>query len=109
MPSLRDHLDSPQFTGPDGESYGESVVGRFGGNWVKSGVPRWKAYLFYLICLGGGIGLIVTGGGELDIFAMFGVLCLALGVFGGIETIRGKPFTRIFGGPAKPKDESDSK
>ena len=109
MPSLREHLDSPQFTGPDGESYGESVLGRFGGTWVKSGVPRWKAYLFYLICLAGGIGLIVTGGGEFDLFAMFGALCLVLGIFGGIEAIRGKPFTRIFGGPAKPKDDSDPK
>lgn len=102
MPSLREHLDSPQFTDPDGNSYGESVVGRVGGSWVKSGQPRWKAYLFYLISLGGGAGLIVTGGGELDLFAIFGVFCVALGIFGGVETIRGKPFTRIFGGPTKP-------
>jgi hypothetical protein len=101
MPSLREHLDSPQFTDANGESRGESAVGRFGGNWVKSGEARWKAYLFYLICLAGGAGLILTGGGDFDIFAMFGVACLALGVFGGIETLRNKPFTRIFGGPPK--------
>jgi len=103
MPSLREHLDSPQFTDENGESYGESHLGRVGGKWVKAGEPRRKAYLFYAICLFGGIGLIVTGGGEMDIFAMFGVLCLALGLFGGAETVRNKPFTRIFGGPAKPK------
>jgi hypothetical protein len=103
MSSLREHLDSPQFTDQNGESLGESHVGRFGGNWVKAGVPRSRAYLFYGICIIGGVGLIVTGGGELDIFAMFGVLCLGLGLFGGAETIRNKPFTRIFGGPAKPK------
>ncbi|MGD8684632.1 MAG: hypothetical protein PVG27_11850 [Chloroflexota bacterium] len=102
MSRLREHLDAPQFTDANGESLGESVVGRLGGNWVKSGEPRWKAYLFYGICLVGGALLILTGGGSFDIFALFGVLSLALGVFGGIETIRGKPFTRIFGGPSKP-------
>jgi hypothetical protein len=104
MSSLQEHLDSPLFTDADGEPVGESFVGRFGGTWVKSGVPRRKAYLFYAICLIGGIGLIVTGGGELDIFAIFGVACVGLGLFGGAETIRNKPFTRIFGGPVKPKE-----
>jgi hypothetical protein len=104
MPSLREHLDTPQFTDANGESIGESAVARFGGTWVKSGTPRKKAYLFYAICLFGGVGLILTGGGQLDIFAMFGVLCVGLALFGGIETIRNKPFTRIFGGPDKPED-----
>jgi hypothetical protein len=103
MPSLREHLDSPQFTDADGESVGESVVGRFGGNWVKSGVARWKAYLFYTICLVGGVGLVLTSGEEIDIFGFFGIACLALGGFGFIETIRNRPFTKIFGGPVKPK------
>jgi len=102
MPTLREHLESPQFTDENGESLGESVVGRVGGTWVKSGEPRWKAYLFYLIVLGGGLGLVLTTGGSFDIFAMFGVLCLGLGVFGGSETLRNKPYTRIFGGPTKP-------
>ena len=104
MSSLSEHLDAPQFTDEHGESLGESHIGRFGGNWVKQGEPRRKAYLFYGICLAGGVGLVVTGGGDLDIFAMFGVLCLILGVAGGAETIRNKPFTAVFGGPAKPKD-----
>ncbi len=104
MPTLREHLDSPQFTDSDGVSVGESVVGRVGGTWVKSGEPRWKAYLFYLICLGGGAGLVLTGGGELDIFAMFGLLCVGLGIFGVVETLRNKPFTRIFGGPPPPSE-----
>lgn len=103
MPTLRDHLDSPQFTDPDGESRGESVVGRVGGNWVKAGVPRWKAYLFYTIALLGGLGLIVTGQGELDLFAFFGIVCVGLAIFGFVETLRNRPFTKIFGGPVKPK------
>jgi len=101
MPSLQEHLDSPQFTDENRESLGESLIGRFGGNWVKSGVPRSKAYLFYAIVFFGGLGLILTSGGEFDIFAMFGALCIGLGVVGAIETVRGKPFTKIFGGPAK--------
>jgi len=103
MPSLREHLDSPQFTDANGDSLGESVVGRVGGNWVKPGVPRWKAYLFYAISFFGGIGLIVTGQGGFDLFAFFGVVCVGIGVFGFIETVRNRPFTRIFGGP--PREE----
>jgi hypothetical protein len=98
MPSLREHLDSPQFTDAAGRSLGESVVGRVGGTWVKAGEPRWKAYLFYAICLVGGLGLVLTSGGALDIFSLFGFLCLGLAAFGGVETVRNKPFTRIFGG-----------
>ena len=97
MPTLREHLDTPQFTDENGESLGESAVGRFGGGWVKSGVPRRKAYLFYAIALFGGLGLILTSS-DFDIFSFFGVACVALGVYGGIETIRNKP---IFGGPPK--------
>jgi hypothetical protein len=104
MSSLNEYLRSPQFTDENGDTRGESFVGRFGGNWVKSGSPRWQGYLFYIICLVGGLGLIITGGGELDIFAMFGVLCVGLAIFGGAETIRNRPFTRIFGGPAEPKE-----
>lgn len=103
MSSLSEHLDAPQFTDENGVSLGESHIGRFGGNWVKQGEPRRKAYLFYGICLAGGAVLILTGGGEFDLFALFGVLCLILGIAGGVETIRNKPFTAIFGGPAKPK------
>ncbi len=97
MPSLREHLDSPQFTDDRGESTGETVF-RVGGNWVKSGVPRWKGYLFYAICLIGGTGLVLTSGSEFDLFAFFGLICVAIGVAGAIETVRGKPFTKIFGG-----------
>jgi len=46
------------------------------------------------------LGLILTSS-DFDIFSFFGVACVALGVYGGIETIRNKPFTRIFGGPPK--------
>lgn len=104
MSSLSERLEAPQFTDANGESLGESHIGRFGGNWVKQGEPRWKALLFYAICLVGGIGLIITSSFQLDLFSLFGLLCLVLGIAGGAETLRNKPFTRIFGGPAKPKD-----
>lgn len=97
MSSLREHLDSPQFTDEHGESTGETVL-RVGGNWVKSGVPRKQGYLFYAICFIGGLGLILTTGSGFDLFAFFGVICVGLGVAGSIETYRGRPFTRIFGG-----------
>jgi hypothetical protein len=97
MPSLREHLDSPQFTDENGDSTGETVL-RVGGAWVKSGVPRWKGYLFYAISLFGGLGLILTSGSNFDLFAFFGVVCVGIGVAGAVETVRGRPFTKIFGG-----------
>lgn len=103
VPSLHDHLHAPLFTDAEGEPLGESVVSRVGGTWVKAGAPRWKAYLFYLIAIAGGIGLIMTAPNGFDLFAMFGVFCLAVGLFGGAEAVRNKPFTRIFGGPTKPE------
>jgi hypothetical protein len=97
MTTLREHLDSPQFTDENGEVTGETVL-RVGGNWVKSGVPRWKGYMFYAIVFFGGLGLILTSGAELDLFAFFGIVCVVLGVAGSLEVVRGRPFTKIFGG-----------
>lgn len=98
MPSLREHLDSPQFTDENGEPTGESVIGRMGGTWVKPGVPRGRGYLFYAILFFGGLFLIATAGSGFDLFAFFGVVCVVLGIAGAIEIVRGRPFTRIFGG-----------
>ncbi len=97
MPSLREHLNSPQFTDEHGEPTGESIVGRMGGTWVKPGVPRGRGYLFYAILFFGGLFLIVTAGSGLDLFAVFGIVCVVLGVAGAIEIMRGRPFTGIFG------------
>ncbi len=97
MPSIQEHLDSPQFTDENGETTGETVL-RVGGSWVKSGTPRRKGYLFYAIVFFGGLGLVLTSGSGFDLFAMFGLLCVGLGVAGAIETWRGRPFTKIFGG-----------
>jgi hypothetical protein len=97
MPSLRDHLASPQFTDENGEPTGESVIGRLGGTWVKAGVPRRRGYLFYAIVFFGGLALVLTSGASLDLFAVFGVFCVVVGLVGTIETVRGRPFTRIFG------------
>jgi hypothetical protein len=96
MPSLRDHLDSPQYTDENGEPTGESVIGRIGGTWVKPGVPRRRGYLFYAIVFFAGLILTFTGPGF-DLFAMFGVFSVVIGIVGAIEVARGRPFTRIFG------------
>jgi hypothetical protein len=96
MPSLREHLASPQFTDENGEPTGESAIGRVGGSWVKPGVPRIRGYLFYAIVFFGGLFLVATGSG-LDIIAMFGLICLVVGVVGALEVARGRPFTGIFG------------
>jgi hypothetical protein len=97
LPTLKEHLESPQFTDENGESTGETVL-RIGGNWVKSGVPRKKGYLFYAISFFGGLGLILTSTDGFDIFAFFGLVAVGLGIAGTIEVARGKPFTKIFGG-----------
>jgi hypothetical protein len=96
MPSLREHLASPQFTDQDGEPTGESALGRIGGTWVKPGVPRGRGYLFYAILFFGGLFLIATAGSGFDLFAFFGVICVALGIVGSIEIARGRPFTGVF-------------
>jgi hypothetical protein len=96
MPSLREHLDSPQFTDENGEPTGETVLGRMGGAWVKPGVPRSRGYLFYAIIFFGGLFLILTGSGF-DLFAVFGVVCVAAGIVGAIEVALGRPFNRLFG------------
>jgi hypothetical protein len=97
MPSLREHLDSPQFTDENGEPTGETVLGRIGGAWVKPGVPRSRGYLFYAIIFFGGLFLIGTAGSGFDLFAFIGVVCVVLGIAGAIEIARGRPFTGIFG------------
>jgi hypothetical protein len=97
MPSLREHLDSPQFIDENGEPTGETVIGRVGGSWVKPGVSRGRGYLFYAIIFCGGLLLFVTAGPGYDLFAVFGAFCVLLGIAGAIEIARGRPFTRIFG------------
>jgi hypothetical protein len=97
MPSLREHLASPQFTDENGESTGESVLGRIGGSWVKPGVPRGRGYLFFAILFFGGLFLIGTSGSSFDVFAFFGVVCVGLGIVGAVEVARGRPFSGILG------------
>jgi hypothetical protein len=97
MPSLREHLASPQFTDANGQPTGESVIGRIGGTWVRPGVPRGRGYLFYAIIFFGGLALVLTSGSSLDLFALFGLFCVIVGIAGTIEILRGRPFTRIFG------------
>jgi hypothetical protein len=69
---------------------------------VKSGSPRWQGYLFYAICLFTGIFFILTVGPDgFDLFAYGGVVLIIIAAMGIAETWRGRPFTRIYGGPAK--------
>jgi hypothetical protein len=97
MPSLREHLDSPQFTDENGESTGESVLARIGGSWVKPGVPRGRGYLFFAIVVLAGLFFIGTSGSDFDLFAFFGVVCVVLGIVGVVEIARGRPFSGILG------------
>ena len=97
MTSLREHLNSPQFTDENGEPTGETVLGRIGGAWVKPGVPRSRGYLFYAILFFGGLFLIGTAGSGFDLFAFFGVVCVVVSIVGAIEIARGRPFPRLFG------------
>lgn len=88
---IREHLDSPQFTDADGNTTGETVF-RVGGTWVKSGVPRRRGYLFYLISFVGGLILALTSTGGFDLLSFAGLIFVAIGIAGAIETWRGIPF-----------------
>jgi hypothetical protein len=102
VPGLRDHLDAPQFTDEHGESTGETMF-RFGGSWVRSGVPRWKGYLLYVISLVGGFALVLPlGGSGFDLISFAGLAFMAVGVVGIIETWRGRPFSNPFQRPPEP-------
>jgi hypothetical protein len=97
--SLREYLQSPQF--PDEEPVdpaeavksGRSLAG-FTGGWVAAGQPRWKAFVIYLASLIGGILLVWPAAGDLDLVAYAGLAFIAFGVFGLVETLRGKRFPR---------------
>lgn len=96
MLGIREHLDSPQFTDESGESTGETMF-RFGGSWVKSGVPRWKGYLLYVIALAGGFFLALPLGNQgFDLISFVGLAFMAIGVAGVVETWRGRPFSKPF-------------
>jgi hypothetical protein len=100
LPSLRDHLDSPQFPDEDPEAVVDPkrsgmTLAKFSGGWVAPGQPRRKAYLFYGLSLVAGFFLAITSGpGGFDLLAFGGIAFMALGVFGIAETIRGKRFPR---------------
>lgn len=99
MPTIQEHLDSPQFTDEHGESTGESSL-RVGGTWARSGVPRRRGYLLYGIAFFGGLVLVLMSlvmGDGIDIFALFGLLSMALGVGGTIETVTGRPLGKLLG------------
>ena len=99
VPSLREHLDSPQFrdedppTAEDLAKPGLSLV-RFTGGWVAAGQPRWKAYTIYGLSIVGGVLLALPSPGSLALFGIFGLAFVAFGVFGTAETLRGKRFPR---------------
>jgi hypothetical protein len=100
LPTLREHLDSPQFPDedPDAEADPKASglsLAKFSGGWVAPGQPRSKAYLFYGISLVAGFLLAISSGpGGFDLLAFGGLAFMALGAFGIAETIRGKRFPR---------------
>lgn len=92
MPSLREHLDSPQF--PDEEPLTEEdlakpglSVARFTGGWVAAGAPRWKAYAIYVASILGGILLALPAPGDLAIFGILGIGFIVFGIVGIVQTI----------------------
>lgn len=100
MPSLREHLDSPQFPDEVPDAAADSgksgmTLAKLSGGWVAPGQPRSRAYLFYGISLVAGSLLAISSGpGGLDLIAFGGLAAMALGVFGIAETIRGRRFPR---------------
>jgi hypothetical protein len=99
VPSLREHLESPQFTDEDPPTEedlakpGLSLV-RFTGGWVAAGQPRWKAYAIYVSSIVGGFLLALPSPGSFALFSIFGLAFVAFGFFGTAETLRGKRFPR---------------
>ena len=99
MPSIREHLDSPQFpddepaTAEDLRKPGFSIA-KLSGGWVGAGVPRKKAYAIYVASGITGVALAIPGPGDPGFFGIIGVGLIAFGVFGVVETLRGKRFPR---------------
>ena len=98
MPSLRGYLESPQF--PDEEPPTQDdlakpglSLARFTGGWVAPGQPRWKAFAIFVSSIVGGI-ILALPPDDLGLFAVVGIACVAFGVFGIAETLRGKRFPR---------------
>lgn len=100
MPSLKEHLASPQFPDEDPDAAVDPkasgmTLAKFSGGWVAPGQPRSKAYLFYGLSLIAGFFLTITSGpGGFDLLAFAGLAFMALGIFGIAETVRGKRFPR---------------
>ena len=99
MSALNEHLHSPQFpdedppTAADLAKPGLSLV-RISSGWVAAGQPRWKAYTIYVSSIVGGAALALPGPGAFEAFMFIGIALVAFGIFGTVETIRGKRFPR---------------
>ena len=100
MPSLREHLASPQFADEDPETAAADAqkpgwsLAKISSGWIAPGQPRWRAYLMYGLSLVTGIFLALTSAGGFDMWAVLGVALGAFGVFGVAETFRGRRFPR---------------
>ena len=99
MPSLREHLESPQFPSEDPPTEedlarpGLSLV-RFTGGWYAPGQPRWKAYAITVSSIVVGAFLAIPGPDDFALFGILGLALVAFGVLGATETLRGKKFPR---------------
>jgi hypothetical protein len=97
--SLREHLDSPQFPDEDPPTKEELAkpglsMLKFSGGWVAAGQPRWRAYAIFLASIIGGALLALPLPGDSSLFLIFGLGFVVFGVFGAVETARGKRFPR---------------
>ena len=99
MPSLREHLESPQFPGedpPTEEDLARPVLSlvRFTGGWYAAGQPRWKAYAITVSSIVVGAFLAIPGPDDFAFLGILGLALVAFGVLGTAETLRGKKLPR---------------
>lgn len=74
---------------------GPMSLAKFTSGWVAPGVPRWKAYVIYVLSLVTGLFLALTpGAGGTDFLAYLGIALIGFGVFGLVETASGRKLWR---------------
>jgi len=99
VPTIREHLESPQFPDEDPPSAEDLAkrgfsIARFTGGWAAAGAPRWKAYVISVSSIIVGAFLAIPGPDDIAFLGILGLGLVAFGVFVAAETLRGKRFPR---------------